>query len=462
MPIPTTTAAPATMQEWRSMESQGHDKVSVNAGTVTGESQNGITHFFKSFGDDYNANNKAAFEDLMTAIHQAYPVRSDDAMEVLQGAYDAGKPLSSRLIEKAIHAAENSTAHILDKHDGKDAVYSVTSPAGIALLVDTNALVARKMQDANPQNDGERLAVIASIMLDIDNAPSVGDNVKDKMRTLINIQKEKIVFSQIVDNLNLPHLGNLQDSKASAYRFVMDGNRQDTAFREHRFENERGYLASTLHGFNYMLSTLNQPLTADLYEKLHDTAVDGVHERNQYNSSSEFDKGYRDCGVTFGLVTGPGGNATVAGLHEFSQSAKQDGGWIELTLPTGNGNDGAGNLLAVEKSAAQCRQKAADIIATYQQEIVQARAVDDQVDGDGARETAILTAIAKCCQDLDQHHLFSDGNIRSVAFLTMNKLLLQEGLKPTIFNDPNDIDMHSVNEIVGLIRAGQQTFDSLC
>lgn len=66
-----------------------------------------------------------------------------------------------------------------------------------------------------------------------------------------------------------------------------------------------------------------------------------------------------------------------------------------------------------------------------------------------------------CCQDLDQHHLFMDGKIRTIAFLVMNKLLLQNDLLPSVLQDPSVFDMNSIEEIVEDIRWGQEAFQTL-
>ena len=42
-----------------------------------------------------------------------------------------------------------------------------------------------------------------------------------------------------------------------------------------------------------------------------------------------------------------------------------------------------------------------------------------------------LELIIRTCQDLDQMHLFTDGNIRTIAFLVMNKMLIENGFNPT-------------------------------
>lgn len=104
-----------------------------------------------------------------------------------------------------------------------------------------------------------------------------------------------------------------------------------------------------------------------------------------------------------------------------------------------------------------CEDKAAEIIATYHRELADAKKIPNAQ----MRETAILTCIAKCCQDLFQHHVFDDGNTRTDVFLVMNKLLLQNGLSPSILHEPNVVAMYSLKQIVKLIRKGQTMFSKL-
>jgi prophage maintenance system killer protein len=72
-----------------------------------------------------------------------------------------------------------------------------------------------------------------------------------------------------------------------------------------------------------------------------------------------------------------------------------------------------------------------------------------------------LIAIATLCQDLDQMHVFVDGNIRTTGILVLNKLLLQQRLSPSVLEDVNCLDCLSVAEIVEKIREGQAYFQAL-
>jgi hypothetical protein len=60
--------------------------------------------------------------------------------------------------------------------------------------------------------------------------------------------------------------------------------------------------------------------------------------------------------------------------------------------------------------------------------------------------------MVEICQTLDQLHLFSDGNIRTIIFLTLNKMLLDAGYKPVIWENPNVFDAYSVVELKEMLE----------
>jgi Fic/DOC family len=76
-------------------------------------------------------------------------------------------------------------------------------------------------------------------------------------------------------------------------------------------------------------------------------------------------------------------------------------------------------------------------------------------------ETEKLSAIARCCQTLEQIHPFEDGNARTFGILLVNRLLLKEGLNPAIIEDPNRFDGYSNAELIEEIRSGQAAFENL-
>lgn len=69
-----------------------------------------------------------------------------------------------------------------------------------------------------------------------------------------------------------------------------------------------------------------------------------------------------------------------------------------------------------------------------------------------------LTAIVRCCQDLEQAHLLPDGNLRTIAFGVLPKLLLEIGECPPILRDASTLDGYDVETLKAKIREGQETF----
>jgi hypothetical protein len=105
------------------------------------------------------------------------------------------------------------------------------------------------------------------------------------------------------------------------------------------------------------------------------------------------------------------------------------------------------HLVCTPQTAEACKQKVQGVLDEYHASIKDALEEDDK-----------LAVIARCCQELDQAHAFADGNIRVIAFVLLNKLLIENGLSPTILLEPNRFDGYSVGELVADIKEGQQNF----
>ena len=71
-----------------------------------------------------------------------------------------------------------------------------------------------------------------------------------------------------------------------------------------------------------------------------------------------------------------------------------------------------------------------------------------------------IIAIARLIQHIAQAHPFDDGNIRT-AYIAMNKLLRDHGLRLSILLDPNRLDCCDLASIVTMIKEGQRIFANL-
>jgi hypothetical protein len=201
------------------------------------------------------------------------------------------------------------------------------------------------------------------------------------------------------------------------------------------------------------------PLSADLYEQFHDAAIGGVRNRE----GQPMETGYRKdphFGEGFGVdheTWSPEGHAELKRKYQHRRDNDEFVGNLlaqnpDKMLPrTPDGQQlvGKPKVLLRPLGPGEARVLAQGVIDRYHTEITSAHTED-----------ARLTAIARVCQDLDQMHLFADGNIRTVVFLVLNKLLLEQGYSPVIMDEPNVFDAKSVDQLKALIKAGQRRFRS--
>ncbi|SFQ73773.1 hypothetical protein SAMN05216567_13316 [Variovorax sp. OK605] len=460
MTLQNNVSNAAGMSAWQAMASEpANSKIDVSH---SGEPS--------AKGDDVDLGSdasKAAFDNLFTALHTSYPTKSQAVRILLEGAHDGGAPLTPKLVGQAIHIAENSAAMLCDKYSER-ATLSSLSPRGDegrALLTDFSRLVVERNIACAATTCSARSEVLGAIISEIRSAPHVSENVKQRLLAHAEAAKLQQDFADKAATSDIPVIRALKSPVDACWKLVMDGYlglgsfSGTAALKQSHFENECGYMRGMLNGLNAMLATMREPLTAEMYESLHDVAVNGVQERDTLDHTAVMASKFRDGeAVGFKLdVAGNGAigklpNMTQAGLGEYMESGKAKTGLISF-----DNREPVPKLVAKEIPRETCIQKATEIIGKYG--VAREKALEMGNAGD--RELAILRAIAACCQDLDQHHLFMDGNIRTIAFLVMNKLLLQNELLPSVLQDPNVFDMNGIEEIVGDIRLGQEAFQTL-
>lgn len=242
--------------------------------------------------------------------------------------------------------------------------------------------------------------------------------------------------------------------QSKIWMMLMDGKYHATRGK-YGFENEKGYMSALMSAFTNMLQNLTDELTVDSYAYLHDLAVNGVYNRN----GTPMDKGYRNNQTEaegFGVdndTWSSDGYDELSEKYRNRNTKKQSSsvGWALALDPKGMVGPSVETKIMKIKPLAQtqCKRFAGVVINDYHEELRRAETEEDK-----------LRAIARCCQDLDQLHLFVDGNIRTVTFLLLNKLLLQNNLSPVIMEEPNVFDCKSIAELIDAIKAGQKKFES--
>ncbi|WP_316354451.1 hypothetical protein [Candidatus Trichorickettsia mobilis] len=73
-------------------------------------------------------------------------------------------------------------------------------------------------------------------------------------------------------------------------------------------------------------------------------------------------------------------------------------------------------------------------------------------------QEALLFHIVTMAQTLEDIHIASDGNCRSVITLWLNKELVSHGFAPIILEDPNDFEHYAAQQLLYLLGKGQGAF----
>lgn len=233
--------------------------------------------------------------------------------------------------------------------------------------------------------------------------------------------------------------------------------------------DEPGYHAGMTAAFDLVRNTVGQPLTVDAYIALHDTAVTNVAavvKRNPLGPPQPFSKGLGDGQQFYGLelfkvseearaewhsdklIYFCADDDTHQGRFGFRAVLLPDFEWIRHQIYSDDSQVRGvkeGDTLDHE---ARDRQAIQGILRDYEGSIHSARSPDDK-----------LRAMATACRALEVSHFFADGNQRTVAFLVLNKMLIENGFSPAILDDPYLFDGYrSIHELVLDIKAGMENF----
>lgn len=273
----------------------------------------------------------------------------------------------------------------------------------------------------------------------------------------------------------------LMDLPASdLWRLFIDGFRQDEgqfAF-DKGFGAEGGYYASMISAWKTMIEHVNEPLTVQSFSDLHESSTgklayydteEGNIMREKKHAPHEFSLLSQDT-----TLDRFAWNCTFEGIKEFVQyyqdnhaELKENNQSYAFGVKNAQGFTYDYDLMRTDKTVTEIAHdlnelaKRGDvsfgargdsklgaelIINKYYQNIAQAKTDD-----------AKLAVIAQCVGELERLHAFQDANCRTMI-LTLNKLLIQNELYPTILENPNRMDLLSNAELVAQIKQGQAQF----
>jgi hypothetical protein len=236
-------------------------------------------------------------------------------------------------------------------------------------------------------------------------------------------------------------------------------------------EEESGYLAAILNGFLFMLDTLDEELTPELMEQLHDNSVKGMRTQEEPNGVPLGFRTYADGAEAFGLEpNGPLPTLSKRGYAEFLER------WNQYYYIDETGD----KVYFLKQAVVNPRQTIPD---PEQPELFRRQPyialkptrpetckrdlqaiIDIYNHHPKESDSDIRRAIGGLCQDKDQRHPYVDGNIRTSGIQLLNRELLRHGQAPCAMADVNQLDcLHRAqvedadgSGIVEQIREGQQ------
>ncbi|MFY4258024.1 hypothetical protein ACOTCG_10530 [Achromobacter xylosoxidans] len=280
---------------------------------------------------------------------------------------------------------------------------------------------------------------------------SLGGEYAEVVRQLFRLEAARLAFARTLGASGFSCFERMSNPLRDGYRLLMDGD-DGRRCNPALYEDERGYMAAMMAAFSLMLEKVRakRPLDGELFEQYHGDAVAGVHDRK----GAPLLANYRDgVAVCYGVDFGEGEEGVTRRAEWEARLDRYPGGekWSRLQ----KGMDGL-YVMTARQSWTQCREKADQIIRAHYE-----RMSELSGEASDARDQLVRESIAECCLALEQHHLYLDGNLRTIAFLAMNHLLLEAGMLPVVPDDPNHLDVCTVAETARLILIWQERFRDL-
>lgn len=247
-----------------------------------------------------------------------------------------------------------------------------------------------------------------------------------------------------------------------AWRLVLDGMLQSDPKEltwigyEYR---EPHSLHALLSAYQFMLDTVDAPLTIDTLKAFHKHTTTGVSNievtPGEFKKINEINAYFVGDGATPEAIqelnalkdelklTFYEGKPTSIYPDDLPHTFEQlppEGGYVFPCMKIKNG------LVVIDYKKIPLITN--QILETYHRDIV-----------DADTESKKIKVIAQCVRKLELLHPFRDVNLRVFGTLLLNKLLLQNQLKPTALFDPSIFDNSSSDQIVGEVIRGQNNFD---
>lgn len=243
------------------------------------------------------------------------------------------------------------------------------------------------------------------------------------------------------------------------WRLLMDGRHQ-TDNNKHFFDRSKGYMGSMMAGLNHIVDPVGAPLTPDYLQRLHTVSTTSVTKEMRTDDGIPLGKNmFQLAGVVKQApnVWGVCSSFTPDGMNEL-RAIRQD---LQAHLPLGAPEFFSDATAQADSSRADVQAWRAgnpldpDLPGTVRALVQYATDRGNLEIAAATTEDGKLGAIIDTCRRLGSIHPFEDANGRLMMFLVLNKLLVDNGLSPTILQDQGFMIGKSRDELIALIKTGQ-------
>jgi len=266
------------------------------------------------------------------------------------------------------------------------------------------------------------------------------------------------IISDKVSKSNKPEHSELQRlPKEQYWKTMIDGSVHDKN-NKHFYDRSKGFMGSMMRGLDKIVSEPGKPLSKEFVKELHQCATEHVtSEENVPDGFPMQQHNFQETGLkrtpnSWGVCK----DFSEQGMKELQAIRKElddlipGGFYSEDNMRFDNNPDRVVQWKA-GKSVGEALQKDVDklmdhVIKKGETEIRNAKGDKDKVIG----------AIVDTCRGLGVIHPFKDANGRLMMFMVLNKMLMDNGMSPTILQNQGHMVGKSRDELVAIIKAGQQ------
>jgi hypothetical protein len=213
------------------------------------------------------------------------------------------------------------------------------------------------------------------------------------------------------------------------------------------FDNEPGYLHGMAKAWQSAMSTVDEPVTSEEIKTLNAlaTGYDAAHSKPYATFTRAF-------AMQFGRSLSADGDTELRQcMDDCGQLSRRHDAHIDQTLresPFGKDVQ----VVCFAKEDANHDVMVENYLSMFH------KAIAPGLEQEALPPGKLAYASIDLVQKLERLHPFEDGNCRTFSII-LNKLLVQNGLRMSVMDDPNKLDGFSRAEVFQLVRDGQARVD---